>query len=119
MEYVEDIISSDVHYLISVINYLFYKFNVPQVVSVNSDMEFIEHSNNFKIRLEYILHREDEEKPEIIFSTIAEVSTTYYYETNTPFIRDLNKRFFAEILLHTNFNTNLDIRDTLKQINLN
>jgi len=113
MSYTEQIISSEVHYLIKVINNLLKKNNVPKIVSVNSNVEYSIIDDTFKIYMQYLVTSEETNVTNVVFTTISTAEKNIFYATEEEVISNLNNVFFGEILLHTNFNTRIEVGDLL------
>lgn len=103
------IISPEINYLIERINFIISKHS-KDTVGIDYYMRYDEKKKKFIIYLKYILHKNLNNKIEIIFDLTAEIDPYDYYDIAYNFEKDINDKLFTEILLHTDF-TNLKVNN--------
>lgn len=103
----QQLVMVEVEYLIDRINDILTEKNVPSKVAVTASIEHNEVEVLTNIQLSYIHHKDNEEPIEVFFSKIT-VDPAYYFHNEESILYELNKQFFNEILLHTNFNTQIN-----------
>ncbi len=98
-------ISSEVNHLLKMINYLFVKSNINNLVGVDKKVSYDEEKELLVVTLKYVLYYVDTKITSVIFVLNAEVDPQYFYDINSTFLEDLNDKFFSEVLIHTDFTT--------------
>lgn len=98
-------ISPEVNHLLKMINYLFMQNKLNNLVGVDKKVSYDEEKEVLTVLLRYVLYDADTKTASVIFRLNAEVDPQYFYDIESTFIRDLNDKFFAEVLMHTDFTT--------------